>query len=119
MGIGRECGNPKLSPSCNCLNSIPISLRASLLIGGVFTSPCSQRNGFSSIVHPTHYIMSELTYRQMPSLPHKNIVYPLLHAPNPIERPRAVCATTRADDVGHEVLHRAGRMVYHACMLKW
>lgn len=45
VGMGREWGNESIAPSCSSRRSIPISLRAEMLMGGVLTSPCSQRRG--------------------------------------------------------------------------
>src|SRR5258708_37063642 len=51
------------SPSCHSRHSTPISLRASTLIGGVFTSPCNQRSGFPFVMVIND--MPILTYRQL------------------------------------------------------
>jgi hypothetical protein len=63
LGMGLECGIEDCSPSCNSRSSIPISRRAATLMGGVFTSPCNQRNGFPFML--AAYTMSDVAYCQM------------------------------------------------------
>ena len=49
LGMGRDCGNPIVWPTCKRLSSKPASIRAALENGGVLISPCSQTIGFGPV----------------------------------------------------------------------
>lgn len=63
--MGRECGNERDSPRCNCRSRNPASSRATRENGGVLTSPCSQTNSLSRGLTVECHNMSYSTYRQL------------------------------------------------------
>jgi len=63
--MGRACGRPRLSPSCNLRSRNPASTRASALKGGVFTSPFNQTSGLFSVRAMISYVQYDINERAM------------------------------------------------------
>ena len=61
-GIGRLCGIPIDSPICSRRSNTPVSIRASDVNGGVFTSPSSHTSGLLPVIKVS---ISEMVYRYL------------------------------------------------------
>lgn len=60
VGIGRECGKPRLLPRCSCRNNMPASIRASSENGGVLICPFSQTRGLSLLLICLLYVTFDI-----------------------------------------------------------
>jgi hypothetical protein len=60
VGIGLECGSPRLSPFCSRRSRNPASSLAGVLNGGVLTRPRNQTSGLAA-EHSQRHDMSHQT----------------------------------------------------------